>query len=245
MFQTQLNGYDKKSVDEYISKLKNEIMEQKLSILDNEQKYLDYREKRAELETKEKNLYKAVKAFQDAQKIKDEGAKTLYALKLEQLSLLYKKAENLINSIYLRHPEIEKDMQIKALFIDFEQLLNNTIEKDNYSSVLNTPISTENDSMRLLLSKMQDYRMTKEKTPKEVRFERTPTETRIQIKPICADSPSHDVDAFLTSKPTEEEGKYFKKESENSKFNIEEAINPKEDLETIMKAFDFFNNDEN
>ena len=57
MFQTSYNGYDRKSVDEYIAKLKSEIMEQKLSILDNEQRYMDYREKQAELETKERNLY--------------------------------------------------------------------------------------------------------------------------------------------------------------------------------------------
>ncbi len=240
MFETQYNGYDRKSVDEYIAKLKNEIMEQKLSILDNEQKYMDYREKRAELETRERNLYKAVKAFQDAQKIKDEGTKTLYTLKLEQLSQLYKKAENLIKNIYLRHPEIEKDMQIKNLFTDFEQLLESTKSNDNYGSVLNAPISTENDSMRILLSKMQDYRMTKDR-PREVRFERMQTETRLQIKPVCADSQINDVDDFL--KAPVGENKYFKSPDESG-FNLDEAINPKEDLETIMKAFDFFTDDE-
>jgi len=241
MFETQYNGYDRKSVDEYISKLKNEIMEQKLSILDNEQKYMDYREKRAELETRERNLYKAVKAFQDAQKIRDEGAKTLYTLKLEQLSQLYKKAESLLKNIYLRHPEIEKDVQIKNLFSDFEQLLESTKTNDNYSSVMNAPISTENDSMRILLSKMQDYRNAKDK-PKEVRFERVQTETRLQIKPICAGSEFGDVDDFLKATPVEE-NKYFKSPDESG-FNLDEAINPKEDLETIMKAFDFFNEEE-
>ena len=63
MFGIQENGYDKKSVDDYISKLKNEIMEQKLSILEREQRYLDYKEKSDELENREKNLYKAVKAL--------------------------------------------------------------------------------------------------------------------------------------------------------------------------------------
>jgi len=239
MFQTEYNGYDRKSVNEYIAKLKSEIMEQKLSILDNEQKYMDYREKRAELESRERNLYKAVRAFQDAQKIRDEGNKTLYTLKLEQLSQLYKKAETLIKTMYLRHPEVEKDLQIKTLFVEFEQLLNSTKDNDNYNSVLNAPISTQNDSMRILLSKMQDYRNTKDK-PREVRFERSQTETKFQFKPVCGDSKIGDVDDFLNAKPVD--SGFFKKE-EDCGFNLEEAINPKEDLETIMKAFDFFNED--
>lgn len=243
MFATQENGYDKKSVDEYISRLKNEIMEQKLSILEREQKYLDYREKSAELENRERNLYRAVKALQDAQKIREEGTKTLYTLKLEQISLLYKKAENLINNIYLRHPEIERDMQVKTLFMDFQNALDNSKDAEGFSSVLNAPISTENDSMRLLISKMQDYRMMQDRRPKEVRFERAQTETKLQIKPICAESKTHDVDDFLNSQP--DENHYFKKvDFDTSEFNLEEAVNPKEDLETIMKAFDFFNDDE-
>lgn len=239
MFQTQLNGYDKKSVDDYIAKLKNEIMEQKLTILDNEQKYLDYREKKSELESRERNLYKAVRALQDAQKINDEGTKALYTLKLEQLTLIYKKAEELMSNIFLRYPEIEKDPKIKDLFFDFEQLIQSTKSKEVSKNGMNTPISTKNDSMRILLSKMQDYRMAKDK-PKEVRFERS--EARLQIKPVCADSQISDVDDFLSSAPVEDSN-YFKstKEKESSGFNLEEAINPKDDLETIMQAFDFFN----
>lgn len=239
MFDIQENGYDKKSVDEYISKLKNEIMEQKLSILEREQKYLDYKDKSDELENRERNLYKAVKALQDAQRAREEGTKTLYTLKLEQISLLYKKAENLINNIYIRHPEIERDSQVKDLFFDFQNALDNTKSTDGISSVISTPISSENDSMRLLLSKMQDYRMSKDK-PKEVKIERNVTEAKLQIKPICADSKTNDVDDFLSTQP--EDNRYFKKVNlDTSEFNLEEAINPKEDLETIMKAFDFFN----
>ena len=239
MFQLQSNGYDRKSVDDYISKLKSEIMEQKLTMLENEQKYLDYKEKSSELENKERNLYKAVKALQDAQRIREEGTKTLYTLKLEQMAILYKKAENLINNIYMRHPEIEKDSQIKSLFIDFQDVLEKTKTGESVTHVMNTPISTENDSMRILLSKMQDYRMTKDK-PKEVHFERMPTETKIQIKPVCAEYKTNDIDDFLSKEP--ESNGYFKKvDLDTSGFNLEEAINPKDDLETIMKAFDFFN----
>ena len=239
MFDIQENGYDKKSVDEYISKLKNEIMQQKLSILEREQRYLDYKEKSDELENREKNLYKAVKALQDAQKIREEGTKTLYTLRLEQISLLYKKAENLINNIYMRHPEIEGDSIVKGLFLDFQNSLDNTKKGDAFPNVMGTPISSENDSMRILLSKMQDYRMIKDK-PREVRFERNQTETKLQIKPVCAESKMTDVDDFLNAQP--DENRYFKKvELDTSGFNLEEAVNPKDDLETIMKAFDFFN----
>ena len=38
MFKSEFNGYDREEVDEYINKLKAEIMEQKLSILESEKK---------------------------------------------------------------------------------------------------------------------------------------------------------------------------------------------------------------
>ena len=41
---------------------------------------------------------------------------------------------------------------------------------------------------------------------------------------------------------------FFSKKSEpvsDSGFSLEEALNPKEDLEEIMKAFDFFNKTSN
>ena len=50
------------------------------------------------------------------------------------------------------------------------------------------------------------------------------------------------VDKFLNSQPPEEQPKSLKIQS--SGFDLKEAINPKQDLSEIMKAFDFYSTDE-
>ena len=49
------------------------------------------------------------------------------------------------------------------------------------------------------------------------------------------------VDKFLITKPEEIEPRSMKIQS--SGFDLKEAINPKDDLSEIMKAFDFYNDD--
>ena len=71
MFRSEFNGYDRDEVDEYINKLKAEIMEQKLSILESERKCLDAQKQKEEIESKEKNILKAIQVFEDARKVKD------------------------------------------------------------------------------------------------------------------------------------------------------------------------------
>jgi hypothetical protein len=50
------------------------------------------------------------------------------------------------------------------------------------------------------------------------------------------------VEKFLNSKPPEEQPKALKIQS--SGFDLKEAISPKDDLSEIMKAFDFYKNDD-
>ena len=51
------------------------------------------------------------------------------------------------------------------------------------------------------------------------------------------------VDKFLNTAPIEEEKEPIKLQS--SGFDINEAINPTQDLSEIMKAFDFYTGDDN
>ena len=46
MFSVESNGYSKEEVEKYISKLKSELMEKKLSLLDSEQRILDLKQQK-------------------------------------------------------------------------------------------------------------------------------------------------------------------------------------------------------
>lgn len=227
MFSVEREGYSKEEVDAYISKLKQELMEKKLSLLDSEQKVLDLKQKRNEIETKEKTIIKALKSLEEAQKIHEERSKNLYALRDEQSRLLSEKVQSLISYINTNHPEIKNDSDIADLINQLDEINNNV---KNSSPSINSP----NDSMRALLNKMQEYRRQKSEV-KTIKIERN------NIKHICEEAKN--IDEFLATKPKENQ-LYKNVEIEANGFDLKEAVNPKEGLDEIMKAFDFFNNQE-
>ena len=70
-----------------------------------------------------------------------------------------------------------------------------------------------------------------------------------QIKPVTSmtleenDNYDNLVDKFLNTQPEEQQEKTVKFQSNG--FDLKEAINPKDDLEEIMKAFEFYSKDDN
>lgn len=167
MFKSELNGYNREEVDSYINKLKAELMEQKFNLLESN---LDVQKQREEVETKEKNILKAIQVFEDARKFQEEGSKSMYALKIEQVTLVYRKFEDVLKKIYLLHPELEKDKELAKLVEELQGLLNKA-KGESVTGILTSPINSDNDSMRVLLSKMQDYRKAND-MPKEVKIAR-------------------------------------------------------------------------
>ena len=227
MFAFEEQGYKKEEVDAYIAKLKAELVEKKLNLLNSEQKVLDLTKKQNEIDNKERNILKAVKALEEANRIQEEGSRNLSSLKNRQSLIFIDKVNEFIEFLDKNHPEL----RLEADYSDYIESLVDMITKSKQSG--NISVSSENDSMRLLLSKMEHYRRQKDEI-KTVKVERK------NMKHIFEDS--NGVDEFLSSKP--EENQIYKNiEIEANGFDLKEAVNPKDDLDEIMKAFDFFNND--
>lgn len=212
MFKSEFNGYDREEVDAYITRLKAELLEQKFSLLESEKKRLDNQKQKEEVEAKEKNILKAIQVFEDAQKFQEEGSRSMYALKIEQMTLVYRKFEDVLKKIYLLHPELQDDKELAKTIDELDDVLSKA-KGETTVGVLTSPVNSDNDAMRMLLSKMQEYRKSGD-TPKEVRI------ARITAKSVAP----------------ENEG--------SNGFDLKEAVNPKMGLAEIMKAFDFFNNEE-
>lgn len=214
MFELESNGYKREEVDKYVAQLKNQLLQYRLDTLEAEQKALDIKKKAEELDVKEKSIMKAINAFEDSQKAQQESSKNIYALKIEQMELVNNKAAELIRTICNRHPEINHDDILAQNIEDFNDMIKD-IKKREEVPFITSRINTENDSIRMLLGKMQEYRKAQD-SPREVHIER---------KDISKNTMQSDVNY-------------------ESGFNLEEAVNPKQDLKEIMKAFDFFNSDE-
>lgn len=209
MFSQETDGYKKSEVDVYIQRMRanyeSKLMEEKLKALDSEKKMLDMKNSRFELENKEKNIMAALNVFEKAKKFQEEGSKTYYKLVMDKLELLIKE-------LNLKFPELKKNVQFTSLLLEFSTIVKDYKENLSKSGDLTQPIYSENDSMRLLLNKMQDYKKTQD-SPKEVHIQ-----TNNKTAPTLKDIPKSE-----------------------SGFDFEEALNPTEDLEEIMKAFDFYN----
>ena len=108
--------------------------------------------------------------FEDARKFQEEGSKSMYALKIEQVTLVYRKFEDVLKKIYLLHPELEKDKELAKLVEELQGVLDKA-KGESVTGILTSPINSDNDSMRVLLSKMQDYRKAND-MPKEVKIAR-------------------------------------------------------------------------
>lgn len=243
MFSSEINGYDKNEVDKYIAKLKAEyeasIMEEKLKVIESERKLLDCKKYVADIEKKQKNIVNVLETYK---KFQDEGNKNLELLRSEQFNLVYQHILTFFDELKNKYPGIEHNNSYKELLEDISKILRQN--KENKEQIVKNTVS-ENDSMRILLNKMQQYR--KEKEPetnvKEVYIERA---GKNMIKPVTDmeldESENYDnlVDKFLDTKPEENERTM---KIQSSGFDLKEAISPTMSLSEIMKAFDFYNGD--
>ena len=244
MFSADVYGYNKKEVEEYISKLKAEhernLMQEKLKLLEAEKRILDIKKKTQEIESREKTILNVLESYKKAQA---EGTRNIEVLKAEQLRMVYLHLQSFLQDLNTKVPGVLLNSNYRKLIYDIETILGNTENsKEEFVGA-----GTESDSMRILLSKMQGKRL--QEAPKEIKIERNPYINKTsQIKPVTEMKLDEDddyetlADKFLDSKPPEEQPKSLKIQS--SGFDLKEAINPKDDLSEIMKAFDFYNGEE-
>ena len=210
MFQLEEDGYKKSEVDTYIQQMKSsyeaKLMAEKLKVLETEKKLLDVKNERQEIEYKEKNIMNALSVIEKQKRFQEEGSKKIY-------SLVASKLEILISELELRFPQFMHDKEYVSLLTEFKKVVESFKKETAEKASITNPVNSENDSMRMLLNKMQEYRRVKD-APKEVHLKK--------------ESP-----APASKEETEDDF--------DSGFNLEEALNPTEDLEEIMKAFDFYN----
>ena len=245
MFSTDFNGYNKHEVDDFVSNLKSNyekaLMEEKLKVLEAERKLLEMNKKAQEVEAREKNIVAMLESFK---KYQAEGNRNIEVLRGEQLRMVYIQLVDFLERLNEREPGLLLNSGYKKLLADIHEILDSAdARKEEIISA-----GTENDPMRILLSKMQGKRV--QESPREVRIERNTDKDRgTLIKPVTQmtleenDNYDNLVDKFLDTKPPEEQPRAMKIQSNG--FDLKEAINPKDDLSEIMKAFDFYGgNDE-
>lgn len=238
MFLTEKDGYNKKQVDAKLADMLAELTLLKRS-----------------LEEKDKLNFGLAGALEKSKEI-EASAQNLYELKIKKILILYKNLAKSFNRLFSLYPQVEEFDDIKASFDKFADAVATAFIRPDDNKNINSAVNTENDTMRLLLSKMSTYPVTEKPAakPRSANIRRKDSKTPHKIlqrnlPKFSADTDGYDspADKFLATGETQNNAysKILNHKNPNdlyptpneSGFDLKEAVNPKDDLEEIMKAF--------
>lgn len=264
-FQTSKNGYNKKEVDLYVEDTEQKLndLNEEINVLKNQLNIYTSQEK--EIRQKEDNISIALTAAVEKAKQIEKSSKKVYELKIQELEILYKRWEKVLNEIVNKYPDLDEVDNVKELLNNFKTSINNSVKQDFKFMQTNKPSAS--DPMKELLEKMNGNieKQIQNKTKPQTKTQKRKTlqvdmqtkqselkrleEKAPMIKPIYnahvekGENYNSLLDKFLTEDATDNaySVKLTNKEQQSVGFDLKEAVNPTDDLETIMKSFDFFN----
>ncbi len=219
---------------------------------------------------KDRQISKAlIYAVEKADQI-ENSARKLYELEIKRINILYEKWNTIMASLEKTYGK-NKSFDIEPLIAEFRQGLDSILKQNEKiaNTSIKSEIKNNSDNyIKNLLNKM-DYVINKEEedieAPKKLaKIDTTEQHKHVKTeeKPVKLQSISnrlqelnaklgtkHDnlVDAYLEERENDNNAfarninRKKKAPVSESGFDLQEALNPKEDLDEIMKAFDFFN----
>lgn len=250
-FVLQSKGYCPEDVDAHVALLQGQIRQKDANIA-------RLKEKMAQYSSQEANISLAITAAIEKAKEIERISKIEREFAREKVMILYSRYEVFLNEMVKKYPAVSVENVREKMQQLREEISDGLVQDFN----IKLTHQTTADPMKLLLSRMANKaEEPKQKpSPAVVIRRETPTvypekslvnrleEKAKMIKPI-ADKP---LDDFLNDDQTDASAyaKTFEKSKEKwakatNGFNLEEAVTPTEDLEEIMKAFDFFDTSEN
>ncbi len=251
-FKIVKKGYSQLEVDSYIERLRNDyesrLAEQKDRIF-----YLKDQLDKLTNSTDSDLMTSLLSAVERA-KLIENSSKNIYELETKKLNLLYAKMENLLQDV-----NSSFDLKIKNELLNTIQDCRRSLQVNLEMQSRNMKESSSGDPVKRLLTKMMgakrlvvdDETLASEKpndTPRQPSKKDTqekPLETKREVKREAPEFEKYLSSETKTSNGINFENILFSPNSDfspnESGFDLKEAVNPKEDLAEIMKAFDFYN----
>ena len=115
-----------------------------------------------EYRNKEQTISSAIMASIEHANQLEASRKKLYTLDLQRSRLMYLRMEQIINELYIKYPELRKDMKLKDMSERFKSMLNNDLsEKMGNSSQISVNKTVVDDPIKKLLRNIIDCFDTK------------------------------------------------------------------------------------
>ena len=259
-FDINKKGYDTDQVDSFINKLsvkyEEKLNEQKDRVFSLKNELSVMEERLQSYKDKDKQISQAlIFAVEKAEQIENNASK-LYDLEIKRMRLLYKEWEDMILKINM----LDVPSSIKKEISAFSQTIKEVLDQNNRigSNAIRKDLHNNSDNyIRNLLNKM-DYAINSKKPQPKNTLSSLSHETEKEnarmidlskkLDKITVQGSGNMAENYLNSDDVEMSSVFAKnitrrgekpKTNENG-FDLEDALNPKEDLDEIMKAFDFF-----
>lgn len=163
-----------------------------------------------EYEEKEKNISSAIHFATQRSNQLDNSMRKLYELDIQRFRLLYARMDRVLNEVYMKYPELKKETKLKDMISKFRASAYDSSLPTNFTEEKKT--SVVEDPVRKLLNNIITYIDNKKETA---------TMTRGKGVSSALDAINSEYANFPSL----------------SGFNINEALNPTESLEDILKSF--------
>lgn len=257
-FKIVKHGYDKKQVDDYLNKLSKDYEDRLSKQKDRIFALKDALEKAEKLT--DKKLLADIASSVERAKVIENSSKNIYEMETKKLALIYDEMENILKNENLSTTNAKENL---LFFIkDCKKSLKKNLDKTN-----NEVNSQQDYPIKKLLAKMMGINNQKSSSHDEqtecddlLEEEDVPlySEPEQTIKAEKKSTPKGDFKNFLSKDSlsgTNFESIMFKNKPSANKtkqvnldyspnetgFDLKAAVNPTEDLDEIMKAFDFYN----
>ena len=213
MFSQEPFGYNRAEVDNFIKRMRAGY---EAKLMEEKLKVLEAEKKVLDIKNERVAIENREKNIITALNVIEKATQFNEEGPKKLYELTMDKLEVLIKELSLKFPQLRKSPGFEELLDEFAGIVQTYKKQLAHKADITHPVHSENDSMRMLLNKMRGYKKQEE----EVRD--------FQVPPIK--KPTQTFIIAPSSIPDSESG-----------FSFEEALNPTEDLEEIMKAFDFYN----
>ena len=160
-------------------------------------------------EAKEQSISSAILFAVERSNQWDNSMRKLYELGIQRSRLLYARMERVLKELYIKYPELKKENKLKDMVEKFRSIASGDVSQE--IGTTNSASATE-DPIRKLLNNIISY-IDNEKEVKTLPRHKGIGSALDAINNEYASTPS------------------------TSGFNINEALNPTEDLEEILKSF--------
>jgi cell division septum initiation protein DivIVA len=260
-FDINKKGYDTEQVDNFINKLsvkyEEKLSEQKDRVFALKNELAVMEERLNNYRDKDKQVSQAlVFAVEKAEQIESNASK-LYDLEVKRLRLLYKQWQEIISKIMLSNVSSAIVKELQSFTITIGEVLEqntriggNLVRKDLHRN--------SNDYIKNLLNRM-DYAINVK--PKQTVSTGKTVKSAMAVETEKENARMIDLSGKLDKIKVKGEGNmaenYLNSEEDmqsvfartitrkkpkknDNAFDMEDILNPKEDLDEIMKAFDFF-----